>query len=104
MIGGGIKIVGNGGCAFQEPPGCKWCLASMPVDGKISVDFREIIDESRLPETARTMPPGSRFGLRVQYSVPFVPYEFTKDLPYELKQGNDSKLYWAPASYRFDGR
>lgn len=99
---GGIILKGSGGCAFQEPPDCKWCIRKMPMDAKHTIDFREIYDELSAPLSARQMPEGSRTGVRMSFQLWFFPRRFERDFPYELKRSNDGHLYWAPADFSFE--
>jgi len=98
---GGIKVVGNGGCAFMSPPNCGWCVQTMPHGATKTIDLREIFNEMGLPPEARMMPEGSQTGVRVSFRVWKIPHLFRWQYPYELKRSNDGHFYWAPGNFSF---
>jgi hypothetical protein len=99
---GGIYVRGNGGCAYQEPPSCKWRISWMVMDRKLTIDFRDIWDELGIPLSARVMPEGSHTGVRVQFRPWFFPIERDLHFPYALKRSNDAHFYWAPSNFAFE--
>jgi hypothetical protein len=104
IVAGKIRFRGNGGCAYQEPPNCKWCMQRMSFDSQMTIDLRDVIDEINLPPEARMMPEGSRTGVRVLFQPWFFPITVDRHFPYALKRSNDGHFYWAPSDFTFEAQ
>jgi hypothetical protein len=101
MMANGIQIIGQG-CgktsARQAPPNCKWCMKTMPMDAKFTIDLADIWNESDQPSWRRRMPLGSKTAVIVSYEPWPIPFRWERHFPYILKQSNDGHIYWAPTS------